>query len=83
MKHQTNRNDFHARYRVWGNSHVITVAPELRRRLGLVDGDWLMVVLDGDVMILSKVRKADVFHGKTVNTQALLGPEQNTPRGGG
>lgn len=72
-----------ARYRVWGNSHAVTLAPELRQKLGLVHGDWLLVLLDGDVMTIRKVSKREVFAGHSIDIRRVQSTPVNEPRGSG
>lgn len=69
------------RYRVWGTTHCITLAPELRQRLSLVHGDWLMMILDGDVIHVRKVQRREVFEGKTADVRMGQTDAVSEPRG--
>jgi bifunctional DNA-binding transcriptional regulator/antitoxin component of YhaV-PrlF toxin-antitoxin module len=67
---------FAGRYLRRGNGFVITLPPEVRQRLGLVPGDYLMYLLVGDVLRVRKIHPRLILAGEFEAPPGVINVEE-------
>lgn len=58
---------YHGRYILNGNTYAVTLPKLLRNKLGLVRGDWFLIMEVGEALVMVKVRPRDVLRGANID----------------